>query len=62
MSPDYVLASWLTEFGYLRYPSPEAVRKAFRVARAERGADRLARELTAHEARKIARRLVTRVA
>jgi hypothetical protein len=55
MNAERDLVSWLIEFGYLRYPSPEALRRAFRVARAERGGERLNRELLAHEGRRRAR-------
>lgn len=43
------LVSWLLEFGYR--PDVHGIAVAFRVARAERGSARLARELAAHEAR-----------
>lgn len=46
MSPvERALVKWLTEFGYMHAAGGD-VRVAFRMARAERGAERLRRELS----------------
>jgi hypothetical protein len=54
-TPERVLFSWLTEFGYAKVAKGDA-RVAFRLARAERGGSRLAHELTVHERRMSDRR------
>lgn len=43
-SAEQILVAWLTEFGYMHAAGGD-VRVAFRMARAERGGDRLRREL-----------------
>lgn len=49
-TPDRVLLTWLTEFGYMHEARGDE-RVAFRIARHERGAPQLSHELLVHEKR-----------